>query len=372
MLGQKNLLRTMLGGACLLALMACSRTEAALTDEPSAPNEASEVKKIETKSVTDDAAQMSKPSPIKRTPSSFAVKKCMNLGNALEAENEGDWGYAIRNKDFQILARADFDTVRIPIRWDIHTSHRSPYKIKPEHMARVKQVVAQANAAGLGAIIDVHHYEKIMRRPAREEARFLAIWTQIAAAFQTAPDNVYFEILNEPTLDITMSEVNALHAKIIPLIRKTNPTRKIILGGNSWNSIETMSAVRWPQDNNIVATFHDYGPHEFTHQGAEWSEPRMPLGHKWGGVSDQEELKSTYDLANAFHQRTGIPVFVGEFGVINGVPQAQRNQWTKIRRQAMEASGFGWCAWDYAGAFDSYDPQTERWHPGVLDALFGQ
>ncbi len=302
-----------------------------------------------------------------RTP--FAVRRCMNMGNALEAPNEGDWGYRIRAQDFRAVALAGFDTVRIPIRWDAHTAHRAPYKIDPIFMARVKQVTRDAQAAGLGVIIDVHHYEDLMTQTDRHEARFLAIWDQIAREFASAPDNVYFELLNEPTLEMSPARLNALYAKTVPLIRKSNPSRKLIMGGNSWNSVEALAGVRFPKDPNIVATFHDYGPHNFTHQGAPWMSPVPTMGRKWGGREDEAELSETYKAASAFAKKTGMPILVGEFGVIDKVPQARRNQWTKRRRMEMEAAGYAWCAWDFSGAFKSYNTETETWLPGAVYAL---
>jgi len=315
------------------------------------------------------------PFPIKTTP--FKVRRCINMGNALEAPNEGDWGYSIRAQDLQAVAQAGFDTIRLPVRWDTHTGHRPPYTIDPAFMARVKTVVAQAQSFGLGVIIDVHHYENLMSRTNREQPRFLAIWDQIARTFSNAPDNVYFEVLNEPTRAISHARLNALYSEAIPVIRASNPRRKIILGGNSWNSIETLTKVRWPlylgkRDANLVATFHDYSPHKFTHQGAEWIDPKMPLGRRWGTQADVADLKLIYKLASDFKTKTGLPVFVGEFGVIDKVPGLERMAWTKTRRKAMEANGMSWCVWDFSGAFKIYDTNTNSWYPGAKDALFGR
>ncbi len=404
---------SLLTSTALFVLAACERTETALMEEPETPNteqrsekstgqsseipaEREQVAKIEVDTpehrteiiVTEPVAVKITPQPTPQhapqglrkskpaRPTSFQVRRCMNMGNALEASNEGDWGYRITAQDLHIVAAAGFDTVRIPIRWDAHTSHRAPYRIDASFTARVNTVVRDAQLVGLSVIIDVHHYEDLMARPAREQERFLAIWDQIARNFANAPDNVYFEVLNEPTLQLSSAQVNNLYANVLPIIRATNPNRKVILGGNSWNSIESLDAVRWPLNNgktdtNLVATFHDYGPHAFTHQGAEWSEPVMPLGRRWGGRDDMAELAETYTIARNFKARTGLPVFIGEFGVIDKVPMAERFAWTKLRRQTMEAHGFSWCAWDFSGAFKSYDINTRRWLPGAQDAFFG-
>ncbi|MEE9273376.1 MAG: glycoside hydrolase family 5 protein [Robiginitomaculum sp.] len=379
---------TLLGAMlAFLALTACEKTEQAILDEPTPPKQTQQQpsqNKINHKQIKAPSAAPRKTQPVSKSvfvppksvlmpkPTPLTIKRCMNLGNALEAPNEGDWGYTIRSRDLKNIRDAGFDTIRLPVRWDTHAQHRPPYQIDPNFMARVKTVSSGAKAYGLNVIIDVHHYESLMSNTAREEARFLAIWDQIARNFSSAPNSVFFEILNEPTLDISMEELNALYAKTVPIIRASNPTRKLILGGNSWNSIESLSLINFPKDANLVATFHDYGPHAFTHQGAEWSKPEMPLGRRWGGKADAAEFKDTYKLARAFTAKTGIPILVGEFGVIDKVPQSQRNAWVKMRRKAMEENGYAWCAWDYSGAFKAYDTKSETWLPGTLNALFGR
>ncbi len=301
----------------------------------------------------------------------FPVRRCMNMGNALEAETEGEWGYTIEAAHFTEISRAGFDTVRIPVRWDAHTQNRPPYAINPAFMTRIQTVTAQAQRAGLGVIIDVHHYDSLMQNPVGETAKFLAIWEQISAAFKGAPDSVYFEILNEPMAPMTMADANRLYARVLPIIRKHHPRRAVIMGGDQWNSIETIDSVMWPNDPYLVATFHDYGPHEFTHQGASWMDNPPPTGRVWGERADMKELKDTYDIARRFKAATGLPVFVGEFGVIDTAPHSERVRWTEIRRKTIEAEGMSWCAWDFAGAFKTYDVNERRWLPGMRDALTG-
>lgn len=302
----------------------------------------------------------------------FPVKRCMNMGNWLEAPNEGEWGQNYGPADFANIKRSGFDTVRIPVRWDSHMQRRAPYTVDAAYMRRIKRAVSDAQRARLGVVLDVHHYNDLIDNPRREKARFVALWDQISDAFAGAPNTVYFEILNEPTDAISMAQTNDLYATVIPRIRKTHPRRILIIGGNRWNSIDTISQVDFPDDPNVIATFHDYGPHAFTHQGTPWSHPVQPIGRVWGGEADKAELSLTYNDARAFQKNTGRRIFIGEFGVYNIVPQEQRNLWIKTRRKAMEANGYAWCAWDYTGAFSLYDKTSKRWQPGALDALMGR
>ena len=319
-----------------------------------------------------------KPIPAKtarQTP--FPVRRCMNLGNSLESPREGEWGSIIERADLRTLKRAGFDTVRLPVRWDTHMAARAPYAVDPAYMERVAQVVGMAQNAGLGVVLDVHHYEALTQNPRAEAGRFYALWDQIARRFAGHSDTVYFELFNEPVRSTRMKDVNTLYKNAVDIIRKTNPDRILIMGGNSWNSIDTVgdvdwAGIGWPEDRNIVATYHDYGPHEFTHQGASWTDPVMPMGRKWGGKADEQEFKLTFNQAAAFKAETGLRLFVGEFGVINKVPLPERNEWMKARRKAMEAQGTPWCVWNYSATFNVFDEDSRQWLPGARDALMGQ
>ena len=301
----------------------------------------------------------------------FPVKRCINIGNALEAEHEGAWGYIIRKQELRAIAEAGFDTIRLPVRWDLKAQNRRPYTIDPALFARVDEVIGWAQSLGLGVVLDVHHYETLSTDMQAQAPRFLAIWEQIARHYKDASSSVYFELFNEPTDKVDIQAANALYAKALPIIRRSNPVRPVILGGNRWNSIDTLSQVNFPDDPYLVATFHDYGPHPFTHQGAQWDPNPPPIGRTWGSRADKAELVQTYDLARAFQSKTAMPVFVGEFGVIDNVPVKKRAEWIKARRKAMEAEGFSWCVWDMVGRFSIYDKDKAQWLPGMKDALLG-
>ncbi len=312
--------------------------------------------------------QPSKPSGFKDY---FPVRRCMNMGNALEAPTEGEWGYKIEAAHFREIAQAGFDTVRIPMRWDAHTDPKPPYRIDPEFMTRIDDVVRQAQQAGLGVILNVHHFEELMNDVEGETPRLMAIWDQLARHYKNAPANVYFELLNEPISPMTMAQANEIYAQLVPLIRQTNPVRPLIMGGDDWNAVTTIDKVEWPDDPYLVATFHDYGPYNFTHQGASWMEKAPPLGRRWGRRSDIADLTDTYDMARKFRDSHDLPVLVGEFGVIDTAPHSERAFWLKTRRLMIEKENMSWCAWDFAGAFKTYDVQNQTWFPGMREALTG-
>ena len=65
----------------------------------------------------------------------FPVERCINVAGALEAPNEGDWGYKIRERDFKTIRAAGFDTIRVPIKFSAHAMEQAPYTLDPAFMA---------------------------------------------------------------------------------------------------------------------------------------------------------------------------------------------------------------------------------------------
>jgi|SRR5579885_2946940 aryl-phospho-beta-D-glucosidase BglC (GH1 family) len=44
----------------------------------------------------------------------------INMGNMLEAPNEGECGLTVHEEYFDLIQQAGFDFVRLPVRWDAH------------------------------------------------------------------------------------------------------------------------------------------------------------------------------------------------------------------------------------------------------------
>src|SRR5258708_5592969 len=50
------------------------------------------------------------------------LRRGMNLGNALDAPNEGAWGVVLGASDFVAARQAGFDHVRLPVRFSAHAA----------------------------------------------------------------------------------------------------------------------------------------------------------------------------------------------------------------------------------------------------------
>jgi endoglucanase len=111
----------------------------------------------------------------------------INLGNALEAPVEGEWGLTLRSEYFDIVKAAGFSSVRIPVRWSAHAQAESPYAIAPEFLARVDWAVREALSRGLKVVIDDHHHAELFQDPQSELPRIIALWSQVASHYRDYP-----------------------------------------------------------------------------------------------------------------------------------------------------------------------------------------
>lgn len=304
--------------------------------------------------------------------SDIQILRGINLGNALEAPNPGDWGVTIKQEYFQIIREAGFNAVRIPVRFSEHTGMEPTYLINEPFFELVDNVLNWGLGHGLAVILDFHHFSELMEDPIGEMDKFLAIWAQISERYQNFPANLYFELLNEPHHNLNAELWNDLIDKSIAVIRKRNPTRKILVGGVNFSDIDSLYELRLPEDDNLIATFHYYEPFTFTHQGASWELGSSTwLGTLWQGTrSEKREITLAFERAVNWSISNKVPVIIGEFGVINQADPTSRAKWIKFIVQEAERHNLGWLYWVFCSDFGIYDCQNKLWYEGVLDCLF--
>lgn len=305
----------------------------------------------------------------------FAKAKALgagiNLGNALEAPNEGEWGVTLCDEDFKLAARAGFAHVRIPIRWSAHALETAPFTIDPAFAMRVKWAVDSALAQGMRAIINVHHYQAMADDPDAHKERLIAIWSQIAEAYQGYPDTLYFEPLNEPNGKLTSEKNNALVAELLAAIRPTHPERAVIVGPTQWNNIRALSQLALPAgDQNLIVAYHYYDPFDFTHQGAPWVNKQNQVGIDWpGSVGVQADIASAFNGAAEWANAQKRPLYMGEFGAYQAAEMQARIRWTQAVVEEATARGIPYAYWELRSGFGLYDWDNKTWRGPLLDAV---
>lgn len=300
----------------------------------------------------------------------FDMRRCLNMGNALDSPRGAPWGPAIDTADFKRLRRAGFDTIRLPVRFNDYTGPRPAYEIDPDFLAEVTGIIDAALAADLNVILDLHHFYDMFKEPRWAMPQFLAIWRQLAAVYADYPEDLWFEILNEPQGVLKGEPLLEMQKKAVQTIRAADPDRIIILGGENWSDANSLLTNIPPPDANIVYTVHFYEPFNFTHQGAAWLGKRAPrTGRDWGDESERQSLSDRFEAMAADRTRLGRPVFLGEFGVA-GVPETSETlKWVRAARVAAETQDMPWCLWMHIDDLRTVEDGAVKWDEDMLEAL---
>jgi endoglucanase len=303
------------------------------------------------------------------------IGRGINLGNDFDAPSAGEWGFTIKSNYFKEIADAGFNSVRIPIRWSAHTAVDSPYTINADFISRVNWAVDLSLANKLVPIINIHHYNELFENPASEYDKFIAIWQQVSELFKNHSDSLIFEILNEPNTNLTAELWNIYMADAMAEIRKTNPTRVVMIGSAEWGGVSALSKLKFPEGekDNVILTVHYYEPFKFTHQGASWVEgSKAWLKTTWDSTETEvAAIKKHFQQIKDKADELGVPVNIGEFGAIALADIDSRVRWTSHCARMFEDMGFSWNYWGFTAGFDAYDVARGRWRPGIKEALVG-
>lgn len=270
--------------------------------------------------------------------------------------------------------------MRVPIRWDgvgddydfdfDRAARTPPYTIDPRFFQRIDSVVSWARQSRLVLVLNDHHHDSLFQNFEHEAPRFLAIWAQIAERYKNLPtDSVGFEILNEPNTQVTAERWNVLLDTALKIIRQTNPTRPVVIGTAEWGGPSAMERLKVPADSNLILTIHDYAPFTFTHQGANWVTPAIPVGAKWGGYWDLRQATEEIERIAEFAKSKGLPVWIGEFGALPGADSLSRFAWAATKARLYEKHGFAWAWWEFKASFGVYRPGSKKWNNGLVNAL---
>ena len=286
-----------------------------------------------------------------------------NIGNSLDSygqsynfpytsSNETYWGNPATTKALiDEVAKAGFNTIRIPVSWGQYTSG-SDYKIPDFFMNRVKEVVDYCIVNDMYVILNSHHdtnsdycfYVPNNANKSRSEKYFKSIWTQIANEFKNYDYHLVFETMNEPRLvghseewwfprnnpsnDIreAVACINDYNQVALDAIRATggnNATRCVMVPGYDASIEGCMTdGFKLPNDsasNRLILSVHAYIPYYFA-LASDTYVTRFDDNLKYDIDSFFNDLNSKFISKN-------VPVVVGETSATNRNNTAERVKW---------------------------------------------
>jgi endoglucanase len=316
-------------------------------------------------------------------PEKPALSRGIQFGLQFAAPYEGAFGPEFREEYLDLIKKdGRFDSVRLPVWWEYHTLKEAPYSIDPEFLGRVDWAVSNSLKRGFFTILNMHWFRALEQNPEKNKAEYLAVWKQIAERFKGYPDDLYFDILNEPNgnLDAYWGDYAV---ECYDLIRQTNPTRTIIISGPFWANMDRIPKLSLPdrvtKDPKVMIQFHPYVPGDFCFQATPGNGFEDRHSIQWKGT--RAEAKAITDPMDAMlawsRKNNGVRLFAGEFCAQAAPPAARgssredRLRWVRFVRQECEKRGIPWNYYDFCEEGSKvYDVATGAWDEDLMAALF--
>ena len=306
------------------------------------------------------------------------LSRGINFGNMLEAPLEGDYGLRL-DPSYISKVSSTFATARLPVRWSNHAAPTEDAALDDFFAARVDSVIDDMLKKGLYVILNMHHYRQIFGDklqsnefgvdPSIVNSRFINIWRQISYRYKNKSPKLIFELLNEPHGSMDGEAWNKLLSDTLTAVRESNPNRAVIIGPGNWNNPYDLPKLKIPKDENLIIAIHNYKPMEFTHQGADWISPRLPVGVTCCNQAQRSSILSSLEYAANWSRHSGYPLHLGEFGSLQTADMQSRENYTRFVRDEAEQRGIGWAYWEFASTFGVYSPKTGLWVEPIRRAL---
>jgi endoglucanase len=271
---------------------------------------------------------------------------------------------------YKIIKEAGFNNVRIPIAPFKEKMSETDFTLKPSFFVMLDEAIKRSLANNLIPIIDFHEHNAIQKDPLGLAPMFYSMWQQIAEHYKDAPNDVLFEIANEPNMKPDLW--NDFYKMAYRIIRKSNPNRTLLIGTIYGNQIKYLKDLELPEnDRNIIITVHYYEPIDFTHQGAEWNPKRKDItGLIWPTETmTKQNIIDDFNIAQEWSKTNQRPIHLGEFGVYNKTEMKYRVVWTDFVARQAEKLGWSWSYWEFNQGFGIYNLKTNEWKQELKNAL---
>ncbi len=337
------------------------------------------------------AGQTEKQPSVKDTETTgkFDIQRGTNISHWLsQSDRRGDDRQTFFTRDdMEYIASLGYDHIRLPI--DEEQMWNKEGTREEAAFDLLHSAIQWALDNDLKVVVDLHiirshHFneeEKPLWTDPEAQETFIDLWRDLSATLHEYPtDMVAYELMNEAVADHA-GEWNQLLARAHAAVRELEPNRKIVIGSNRWQSVDTFHELKVPEgDKNIILSFHYYSPFLLTHHQASWTYIKDYEGpvHYPGktvkeedlegysdevkeavatanGVFTKESMAEHIDKAVVVADSLGLQLYCGEWGCLPTVPDSIRLEWYADVRDILESKDIAWAHWDYKGSFGIVD-----------------
>jgi endoglucanase len=233
----------------------------------------------------------------------------------------------ITEKDIKIIADCGFNSIRLPIDYQILSSKDKPGVYLEEGFGIIDSLLAWCKKYNIYLILDMHcapggqNSGNISNSDgtaklwtiASNQDRTVEIWKKIAGRYKNEEWIGGYDLLNEPVLPSGYSNITLrnFYARLCQSIREIDTNHIVFIEGNNYAT--DFSNIDPVYDNNIAFSFHKY-----------WNDVTL------GSIAGYIFLGAQWD----------VPLWMGESG-------ENSNTWFSNSVKLYKDNNIGWCWWTY-------------------------
>ncbi len=295
-----------------------------------------------------------------------------NLGNTMDGHsgfipNETLWQDTQTTQELiNAVHDMGFNTVRIPITWG--TMINEDYSINEKWISRVQDIVDYCINQDMYVIINIHHdgadqsgWLNIAASDLQGlYVKYAGVWKSIATYFRDYDEHLIFESMNEvygsndlAVDNATIMNLNQIFINVVRGTGSNNAQRWLSVPGRYTNT-EAMTNEKYgfempddTVDDRLFAAVHWYNWLFAMCENVSYSEFTESMVTEL--VRDIEKLTTRFTSQ-------GIPVIMGEYGVVNKNNPEQRAYHNEIFNLLCKESGIVPVYWDQGWYDRSADP----------------
>ncbi len=316
-----------------------------------------------------------------------------NLGNTFDSwgtssyadksqgyvDNETAWGNVHTTQDIIDAVKAQgFNSVRIPVSWGDNVD-ASTFDINDKYLARIKEVIDYCYNNDMYAIINMHwDWESggsgFLNKGSAALPQFKAMWSEIATYFSGYDNHLVFESMNEVTFDYaTLNSFNQSFVDSVRAAGGNNSDRLLVCSGANADLTKTCDPqYKVPTDDMVAVDIHYYTPATFcvAKKTDTWG-----YTTKWGTDSEKNEMVNNFEKLKSTFVDKGIPVIVGEYGVLTneGKDKNSIHEFNKtVATLGKSYNGIATYLWDDSdsGGHMYFSRSKLAWHDAEMGAIY--
>lgn len=294
----------------------------------------------------------------------------------------------IVEKDIEQIASWGMDHVRLPFDYSLIEWDEEKGDYNQLGFTYMDKCLEWCKKYGLNLVFDMHQapgyiFDEVgsntLFDDSAKQDRYVEVWRYIVKRYRSEGQNIMFELLNE-IVEPTPDRWNALATRALKAIRELDDEHWIVIGGIDYNSPWRLKDLPEFEDDKIVYNFHMYSPMMLTHYKAYWVEdmknydgpafyypsPMKPyrdysdqlqeldyqprydnaILHRYYAM-DARYIKDFLADVDKFLEKHDVPLYCGEYGVIELTDIESRTNWTCDMAKYCLERGIGRATWSY-------------------------